>query len=105
MNKKERARVLIVDDTSANLKLLRDSLEPEDYEIMVATNGKMALRIATANLPDIILLDVVMPDINGYEVCRRLKENKSTANIPVIFVTVKDEQNSIIEGLSVGGVD
>jgi len=105
MDKKERAQVLIVDDTSANLKLLRDSLEPEDYEIMVAANGKMALRIATANLPDIILLDIVMPEMNGYEVCRRLKENKSTANIPVIFVTVKDEKNSIIEGLSVGGVD
>jgi DNA-binding NtrC family response regulator len=104
-NKKERAKVLIVDDTSANLKLLRDSLEPEDYEIMVATNGKMALRIATANLPDIILLDIVMPDMNGYEVCRRLKENKATTNIPVIFVTVRDEKNSIIEGLSVGGVD
>ena len=100
-----RPRVLIVDDVPANLKVLRDALEPEGHKISGAPNGETALRIAAGTLPDIILLDVVMPDIDGYEVCRRLKENEATRHIPVIFVTVKDEKANLIEGFQVGGVD
>jgi DNA-binding NtrC family response regulator len=100
-----RPRVLIVDDIPANLKVLRDALEPEGYRISGAPNGETALRIAAGTLPDIILLDVVMSDIDGYEVCRRLKENEVTRHIPVIFVTVKDEKANLIEGFHVGGVD
>ena len=101
----DRPRVLIVDDVPANLKVLRDALEPEGYKISGAPNGETALRIAAGALPDIILLDVVMSDIDGYEVCRRLKENEATKHIPVIFVTVKDEKANLIEGFRVGGVD
>ena len=97
--------MLIVDDTPANLKILRDAIEPEGYKILGAPNGGTALRIAAGTSPDIILLDVVMPDIDGYEVCRRLKENEATKHIPVIFVTVKDEKASLVEGFRVGGVD
>jgi len=104
-NNSIRPKVLIVDDVPANLKVLRDALEPEGYKILGAPNGGTALRIVAGTSPDIILLDVVMPDIDGYEVCRRLKENEATKHIPVIFVTVKDEKASLIEGFRVGGVD
>jgi DNA-binding NtrC family response regulator len=106
MTENIRSKVLIVDDVSANLKLLRDALEPEGYRILGASNGEDALRIATRALPDIILLDILMPPgIDGYEVCRRLKQNKETAQIPVIFITVKEDMESLIEGFRAGGVD
>jgi len=101
----QRPQVLIVDDTPDNLKILWDVLEPEGYKILAAPNGKTALRIATGALPDIILLDILMPDMNGYEVCRRLKENETTKQIPVIFITVRDDKESVIEGFRAGGVD
>jgi len=104
-NNSTRPRVLIVDDVPANLKVLRDALEPEGYKISGAPNGETALRIAAGTSPDIILLDVVMPDMDGYEVCRILKENEATKHIPVIFVTMKDEKANLIEGFHVGGVD
>jgi len=99
-------RILIVDDVPANLKVLRDAIEPEGYEIFGASSGEVALRIAAKALPDIILLDIMMPNgIDGYEVCRRLKKNEVTADIPVIFITMRDEEESIVEGFNVGGVD
>ena len=101
----KRPQVLIVDDTPDNLKILWDVLEPEGYKILAAPNGKTALRIATGALPDLILLDIMMPDMNGYEVCRQLKENETTKQIPVIFITVRDEKESVIEAFRAGGVD
>ena len=100
-----RPQVLIVDDVRENLKMLWDTLEPEGYKILAAPNGKAALRIATGALPDIILLDIMMPDMDGYEVCRQLKQNETTQHIPVIFITVKEEKESVIKGFRVGGVD
>jgi len=101
-----QTRVLIVDDVAANLKVLRDALEPKGYEILGASNGKTALKIAVKALPDIILLDIMMPNgMDGYEVCRQLKQNEATADIPVIFITMKDEEESIVEGFQVGSVD
>ena len=106
MNEKIRPKVLIVDDTPANLKILRDTLEPEGYEILGASNGEDALRIAAGALPDIILLDIMMPPgIDGYEVCRRLKQNGKTTHIPVIFITILEDKESLIEGYQAGGVD
>ena len=105
MSEKIRPRVLIVDDNIANLQILREALQPEGYEILGASDGRDALRIAVRALPDIILLDIVMPEMDGYEVCRRLKQNESTSPIPVIFVTVKDDNISLVEGFRVGGVD
>ncbi|MCH6557349.1 MAG: response regulator [Nitrospirae bacterium] len=88
-----RPKVLIVDNVAANLKILRDALQPQGYEILVATSGKAALRTAVAASPDLILLDVMMPQMNGYEVCQELKQNEATADIPIIFVTAKEDTN------------
>jgi len=100
-----RATILIVDDIPANLNLLREALEPEYYEILGATSGEMALQIATRAVPDLILLDIVMKGIDGFETCRRLKADPKTADIPVIFITAKEETENVVEGFRVGGVD
>jgi DNA-binding NtrC family response regulator len=99
------ARILIVDDVPANLNVLGDALEPEGYEILVARSGEAALESARTNRPDLILLDVMMPGMDGFETCRRLKAMEVTRNIPVIFVTARDEIRSVLEGFEVGGVD
>jgi len=99
------ATILIVDDIPANLNLLREALEPEGYKILGATSGERALQIANRTVVDLILLDIVMPGINGFETCRRLKSEPKTADIPVIFITVKDEVENIVTGFQVGGVD
>ncbi|EKO37908.1 MAG: response regulator (CheY-like receiver domain and HD-GYP domain containing protein) [Solidesulfovibrio magneticus str. Maddingley MBC34] len=96
--------VLIVDDMPANIRLLADCLR-EDYAIRVATGGAEALALAGRARPDIILLDVVMPDLDGYEVCRRLKADPKTAEIPVIFVTANQAPEDEAHGLSLGAVD
>ncbi|MBN1425222.1 sigma-54-dependent Fis family transcriptional regulator [Candidatus Fermentibacteria bacterium] len=97
--------VLIVDDVPANLKILRDVLEPEGFSILGASDGPAALRIARGALPDLVLLDVVMPGMDGYEVCRALKADETTRQIPVIFVTVQEDKESLIRGFEAGGVD
>ena len=99
------ARILLVDDTPANLKVLREALEPEGYSILVATDGETALRVAGSASPDLILLDVQMPGIDGYETCRRLKQEEATQDIPVIFVTAQAETQAIVTGFQAGGVD
>jgi len=104
-NESIEARILIVDDISANLNLLREVLEPEGYEILGAPSGEIALQIANRTVPDLILLDIVMKGIDGFETCRRLKADPKTAEIPVIFITVKDEVEDIVTGFRVGGVD
>jgi len=87
----ERQRVLIVDDTPENIMMLREALK-EDVSISAATNGEKALALALKEpQPDLILLDVMMPEIDGYEVCERLKADPATRDIPVIFVTALSE--------------
>lgn len=97
-------KILIVDDEPANIDLLAAVLE-EDGEILFATSGKAALAIAESERPDIVLLDVVMPDLDGYEVCRRLKNNPATAQIPVVFITALDQETDEEAGLAAGAVD
>ena len=99
------AKVLLVDDTPANLKVLRQALEPEGYSILIATGGEAALRIARSAHPDLILLDVQMPGMDGFEACRHLKGDAATQDIPVIFVTARAETESVVAGFRVGGVD
>jgi DNA-binding NtrC family response regulator len=99
------AKILLVDDVAANLNALSDMLEPEGYHILAARGGEQALDTAIRNQPDLILLDVMMPGWNGYETCRRLQENEATRTIPVIFLTVQDEIEKVVEGFRVGGVD
>jgi putative two-component system response regulator len=97
--------VLIVDDTPENIDVLRGAVK-NDYKVKIATNGKKALSIAHNNpKPDIILLDIMMPEMDGYEVCRRLKEDISTAKIPVIFITAKTDMESEVRCLKLGAVD
>ena len=97
--------VLIVDDTPGNLGLLSEILRDE-YRTRVATSGERALQIAMSSTPpDLILLDILMPGMSGYEVCTRLKQNPSTSGIPVIFVSGLDEVDDETKGLGLGGVD
>lgn len=96
--------ILIVDDTPENLDVLRGILDA-DYEVKVAINGNIALKIAQNQQPDLILLDVMMPDIDGFEVCKRLKAEKSTVDIPIIFVTAMLEPKDEEYGLDLGAVD
>ncbi len=105
MNEKRAATLLIVDDTPENIDVLRGILK-QDYKIKVASNGEKALKIAQSeSAPDLILLDIMMPDMDGYEVCQRLKANYATANIPVIFVTAKGETADESLGFDIGAVD
>ena len=97
-------RVLIVDDVPANIKVLLPTLQPY-YEISIATNGKQALQLAETQKPDLILLDIIMPEMDGYEVCKRLKADEKTRDIPVIFITAKDDESDEMTGLEVGAVD
>ncbi len=96
--------VLIVDDMVENIEVL-DGVLGEEYEILFATNGKDAMEIAANQLPDIILLDVVMPDMDGYEVCAGLKANHKTQNIPVVFITAMNHEEEESKGLNAGGID
>jgi DNA-binding NtrC family response regulator len=97
--------ILLVDDTPANLHLLCELLEARGYNVSIALSGQAALEIAREAAPDLILLDVMMPGMDGYEVCRRLKAEGRTRSIPVIFVTARDLIEGVVEGFAVGGVD
>jgi len=97
--------ILIVDDQLGNLDLLISALEPQGYKILLAPNGDTALKVASRAIPNLILLDIMMPGMDGFEVCRRLKENELTQDIPIIFVTVKDKKEDIVKGFRLGGVD
>jgi putative two-component system response regulator len=102
---REKATILVVDDTPDNLSLMT-SLLKETYRVKVANNGEKALLIARSdNPPDLVLLDIMMPEMDGYEVCRRLKDNPATCNIPVIFLTAKSEIEDERKGLDGGAVD
>ena len=98
-------RILIVDDTIKNLQVLGTILEKEGYQINVAQNGKQALEITKKVQPDLILLDVMMPDLNGFEVCQQLKADESVAHIPVIFLTARTETEDLVKGFEMGAVD
>jgi DNA-binding response OmpR family regulator len=97
--------ILIVDDKPANLRVLSESLAEGGFEIAVATNGESAIKQAQHNPPDLILLDIQMPGIDGFETCRRLKANLKTSDIPILFMTALSETDNKIKGLSLGAVD
>lgn len=102
--KRERPVILIVDDSPVTIQILHEILGKE-YEILFARNGREALDVAYSEIPDLILLDILMPNMNGYEVCRHLKEDPTTRSIPVIFITAKDETEDEAKGLEVGAID
>jgi len=104
MKKISECMVLIVDDTEANVDILVEALG-EDYEVSVAMDGESALELVAEQVPDIILLDIMMPGMDGYEVCRRLKAEQSTADIPVVFLTAMTEIDNKTRGFQLGAVD
>ncbi|MDM8536298.1 response regulator [Desulfobacterales bacterium HSG17] len=98
-------RIMIVDDETKNIQVLGTLLQQKGYYIYVAQNGKEALEIIKEVLPDLILLDIMMPEPDGFEVCRLLKKEAKTKDIPVIFLTVKSDSSDIIRGFILGAAD
>ena len=96
--------ILVVDDQPMNLKVIASVLGL-DYSLSIANNGTNALKMLENGLPDLILLDIMMPDMDGYEVCRRIKANEKTKDIPIIFLTAKTDIDDIIKGFDLGAVD
>ena len=100
----EQQKILVVDDEPINIDVLTGLLKT-DYKLMVAKNGERAIKAANSGKPDLILLDIMMPDMDGYEVCRRLKAETGTRDIPVIFITAMGEVHDETKGLELGAVD
>lgn len=100
-----QSSILIVDDTPANIRVLGDILEREGFELRVTTSGKEALNLCRYNPPDLVLLDVMMPELDGFTVCRKLQQDPQTRKIPVIFISALESQQDKIQGFQAGGVD
>jgi DNA-binding response OmpR family regulator len=100
-----KANILVVDDTPHNLHLLSTTLTQQGFEVKGVINGLMALRVARSASPDLILLDITMPDMNGYEICQELKADSQTKDIPVIFLSALDDAIDKVKAFSVGGID
>lgn len=101
----DKGKILAVDDTPASLRLLTDILKTEGYEVRSAISGELALRSAISNPPELVLLDINMPEMNGFEVCRRLKAQPETRDVPVIFVSALSETVEKVQGFELGAVD
>jgi DNA-binding response OmpR family regulator len=100
-----QAKILVVDDTDTNIKLLRALLKGAGYEVVTATCGQEGLTAASAEQPDLILLDIMMPDLTGYEVCQRLRATPETRHTPIVFLTALHEMEDHVKGMDVGGDD
>lgn len=101
----ERGKVLVIDDHPSNLEAMSEALEPLGFEVWQALDGEAGLALARERQPDVILLDVVMPGLDGYEVCRRLKNDDETRLLPVVFLTGLDSREARLEGLQCGATD
>ncbi|MEE4358588.1 MAG: hybrid sensor histidine kinase/response regulator [Desulfococcaceae bacterium] len=102
---KKKARILIVDDTQGNIQILGTILLKEGYQVNVARNGVQAIDLVEKVVPDLILLDIMMPEMDGFETCRRLKSSPGTKNIPIVFLTARTETDDIVKGFELGAVD
>ena len=100
-----KGSVLVVDDNPDNLRLLSGILTDQGYKVRPAPSGALALKSVRSTLPDLILLDIKMPEMDGYEVCRRLKAEEQTSDIPVIFISALDDVMDKVKGFGVGAVD
>jgi two-component system cell cycle response regulator len=98
-------RILVVDDEAINLKLVSRLLEMEGYEVITAQSGEASLRLIEQTPPDLALLDVMMPDMDGYELCRRLRQNPRTAGIPIVMLTAMVDENDRLKGIEAGADD
>jgi CheY-like chemotaxis protein len=99
------ANILVVDDTPANLQVLAGMLKDRGYKVRPVPSGKLALLAAQREPPDLILLDINMPEMNGYEVCEHLKADDSLKGVPVIFISALTEQLDKVKAFAIGGVD
>jgi len=104
-SEKLKGNILVVDDTSANLRLLTNLLRENGYAVRPASNGQLALRTVESTLPDLILLDIMMPDMDGYEVCQRLKASAWSRDVPIIFISAISETVDKVKAFNLGGVD
>jgi DNA-binding response OmpR family regulator len=97
--------ILIVDDTPANIGVLHKTLEPHGHKIFISSSGIGALNFLENTIPDLILLDIMMPGLDGFETCEKIKENEKTKNIPIIFITAVSETEAIVKGFKLGAMD
>ncbi|MES9875474.1 MAG: response regulator [Candidatus Sedimenticola sp. PURPLELP] len=97
--------ILVVDDTAANLKLVSEMLSSQGYKVRPANSGELALTTISVKQPDLVLLDVRMPGMDGYEVCSRLRSDPATSDLPIIFLSALDEAEGRSKGFEVGGSD
>jgi len=104
VNERKKFSILVVDDEKSNIDVLNHILK-EKYKLFIAKSGESAIKIARENVPDLILLDIIMPDMNGFEVLTQLKKSDLTSNVPVIFITGQDSKEDEIKGLNLGAVD
>jgi len=100
-----KGKILIVDDVPKNIQMAMNILKNEGHKMFYAKDGKMALKLTSEQEFDLILLDIMMPDINGFEVCKKLKSCDNTKNIPIIFLSGKDSTKDIEQAYEVGGID
>jgi DNA-binding response OmpR family regulator/DNA-binding CsgD family transcriptional regulator len=105
MTEQARATILVVDDAPDSLRFLTDTLEGEGYAVRIARDGAAALASLAAELPDLVLMDAIMPGIDGFETTRRIKADPALARVPVIFMTGLSETEHVVDGLAAGGVD
>ncbi len=101
----KKKRILIVDDDPVNMQLLEELLTENGYRVDASSDGSEALEFIENESPDLILLDVMMPGLDGYEICEKLKSSVETKHIPIIFLTAKTEVEDVVKGFKVGGVD
>jgi two-component system, sensor histidine kinase and response regulator len=101
----KKGNILIVDDTPENLKVAGNFLKEKEYNIALALNGDDALKILSSTPIDLVLLDIIMPGMNGYDVCEKIKQNPSITDIPVIFLSAKNAAEDIAKGFQKGGAD
>lgn len=97
--------ILVVDDNKENLKVISGYLREKGYKLALAFDGKNALKILDDNKIDLILLDVMMPEMDGYEVCEKIKQNVATTDIPIIFITAKTDTDDVVKVFQTGGAD
>jgi len=105
VSRDENDTILVIDDNPDNLRLLSRILQEHHYQVRVAPNGERALATIRKEAPGLVLLDIMMPGMDGFEVCRRLKEDPATAGIPIIFLTALNETSDKVKAFSLGGVD
>ncbi len=101
----EKTTIMVVDDTPTNLNVLREMFVSRDYRVLMFPSGSMVLKALKKKVPDLILLDVMMPEMDGFETCRLIKENEALRDIPVIFISARDDEESKVRAFSMGGVD